>query len=929
MGVEICFDDYLESVVANCHESLRLYTLMDDCEQSQPDFFELKMQVVQPQPENKKRSEQEVDKDQNPEPPIPVLEIYKYAQDHVLLMGKAGSGKSTALQQLLLNKAQEAQRNSEALIPVLIKLRSWQSFPSVIALIQDVLETGIQRSLDEKTIIDLLFAGRLLLLIDGVNELPSYFQDRNPSNDVEAFRKKYRKTSMIFTTRVLGVSRNLGIAKQMEMLALSDREMRQFIERCLPQQSEQMLNRLGDRLSRLGETPLLLSMLCDISRQREDGLPANLGSPFKAFADSYDHKIQDNIPVDDKYKRWLPDLLPQIAFAMMPQNAPHGLRLEIPKFEAENILAKFLDDEKLDKPRDHAKQWLENLLKYHLIQIKTDQIIEFRHQLIQEYYAAEYLRKQLDGLTNEELQKSYLNYLDWTESLALMLDCEDREDQAVRLVRLALEVVDLRLGARLAGAVKYEFQKKTVGLLLEQNLPIPLIIYLLGLTRSEQAIPYLKNQINPTDFSICAQVIRTIGKVPTQTAVDILKQVYDDFEDNEFIHGEIALALGEVGNPSAVSFLEDWNIREVSKADEISYLKIRIEMALWDVLGDRRKPMMFPQIISDYNEQDFEKEHGEINLDNIIKFMESEPVYYDNSEDFIKNSLAKFKDEDVISRLAKVVSTGKYNAKRLALEILCNRSSKGTENIFTEALDDDISFVREIAISGLAKIGSKSIIPLLAKLLVFDKDRTVRDTAIRAFGKIGGDVSFKMLTELFKENQTGSYSLGTIAKALGDIGREESIDLLISKLDKEDDSLSTDIIEALGNIGGEKAIRTLIQLLNDKELDISDKVAKVLTDIVQYDRNLTILIQQLPHLLTLIPTESSQQALSVIIAIQARCKYYNYNIAQIPLPPEDKTSSPTGNIYNIGQLGQLVAGNQTVEGDNIATQNNQRSAPDS
>ncbi|MFN9063328.1 MAG: hypothetical protein ACK5WL_25815, partial [Pseudanabaena sp.] len=81
--------------------------------------------------------------------------------------------------------------------------------------------------------------------------------------------------------------------------------------------------------------------------------------------------------------------------------------------------------------------------------------------------------------------------------------------------------------------------------------------------------------------------------------------------------------------------------------------------------------------------------------------------------------------------------------------------------------------------------------------------------------------------------------------------------------------------------------------------------------------------------LTLIPTESSQQALSVITAIQARCKYYNYNIAQIPLPPEDKTSSPTGNIYNIGQLGQLVAGNQTVEGDNIATQNNQRSAPDS
>ena len=418
MDAEICFDGYLNWVVASYRKSLRLYTLGDGCEQSQPDFFELKMQVVQPQPENKKRSEQEAEKAQNAEPPVPVLEISKYAQDHVLLMGKAGSGKSTALQKLLLNKAQEAQRNSEALIPVLIELRSWQSFPSIIALIKDVLETGIQRQLDEKTIIDLLFASRLLLLIDGVNELPSCFQDRNPSNDVEAFRKKYRKTPMIFTTRVLGVSRNLGIAKQMEMLALSDREMRQFIERCLPQKSEQMLNRLGDRLRRLGETPLLLSMLCDIARKREDGLPANLGSPFRAFADLYDRKIQENIPVDDKYKRWVSDLLQQIAFAMMPQNDPHGLRLEIPKFEAEKILVKLLYDES----RDYAKQCLENLLKYHLIQFKTDQTIEFCHQSIQEYYAAEYLWRQLKDLTNEKLQKSYINYWDWTDSLALMLD---------------------------------------------------------------------------------------------------------------------------------------------------------------------------------------------------------------------------------------------------------------------------------------------------------------------------------------------------------------------------------------------------------------------------------------------------------------------------------------------------------------------------
>jgi hypothetical protein len=283
--------------------------------------------------------------------------------------------------------------------------------------------------------------------------------------------------------------------------------------------------------------------------------------------------------------------------------------------------------------------------------------------------------------------------------------------------------------------------------------------------------------------------------------------------------------------------------------------------------------------------------------------MESEVVYYDNSEGFIKTSLAKFKDEDVIPRLAKIVSTGRSNAKMLALEILCERKSPDSEAIFKEAISDENPFIREIAISGLASIGNESIIPTLVKPL-FDKDRTVRDTAIRAFGKIGGDGSFKMLTELFKENWTGSFGLGTIAKALGDIGREESIDLLISKLDKEDETLSADIIEALGSIGGDKAIRTLLQLLNDKELDISDKVSETLTDLVQADRNLPILTQQLPHLRNLISTEASQQALSVITAIQARCKYYNYKIYDTPLQETENNADPVE--YTLNELTKAV-----------------------
>jgi len=98
-------------------------------------------------------------------------------------------------------------------------------------------------------------------------------------------------------------------------------------------------------------------------------------------------------------------------------------------------------------PENCALCWLEDLLNHHLIQLGAGDQIEFRHQLIQEYYTAESLLKLLPSLSDDALKREYLNYLKWTEPLALMLELVEDEAQAVRVVKLAL-VVDLRLGAR-------------------------------------------------------------------------------------------------------------------------------------------------------------------------------------------------------------------------------------------------------------------------------------------------------------------------------------------------------------------------------------------------------------------------------------------------------------------------------------------------
>ena len=123
MGAEI-FHDYLRSVVSAYQQWWRLYTLTDatgresqQVERDRPVFFDFGLMV---QTVDKEKEEGEKEKIER----LPVLEgICKYAAEHVLLVGRPGSGKSTALARLLLQEVEKALSDRNAKIPVLVELR--------------------------------------------------------------------------------------------------------------------------------------------------------------------------------------------------------------------------------------------------------------------------------------------------------------------------------------------------------------------------------------------------------------------------------------------------------------------------------------------------------------------------------------------------------------------------------------------------------------------------------------------------------------------------------------------------------------------------------------------------------------------------------------------------------------------------------------
>ncbi len=636
------WNPYLQSICNTYAEWWKIYTLTDVVgkqrdEQKKP-FPLLHNLMVETLKQEKESREEQQEKTER----LTVLDgLRKYADSHVLLTGRPGSGKSTALVRLLLESAKkaqpaiarEAERNEEissnirlkttessanspfqlttstscdkqeaeppepsyqaqpgnqnveplALIendasyqlqpkaviareaerneaisstmgksekiPVLVELRYYQT--SILDLIRDFLKRH-QILLSTQEIEQLLFQGQFLLLVDGVNELPS----EAARGDLQKFRQDYCNTTpMVFTTRDLGVGGDLGIEKKLQMQPLTEEQMREFVCGYLPEQGEEMLKQLSGRLRELGETPLLLWMLCSVFVDNQNQVPGNLGSVFRRFTEIYDNKLKQDIPVSDESRRWWRRLLQHLAWVMTqggtsPQtpllqgeglHSPHSLVgkgagglgfstteivVAIPKQHARDILTQFLKEQDYHQPRD-AEVWLDDLLKHHLIQVGTDNQIEFRHQLLQEYYAAERLLLELPNLSDEQLQWDYLNYLKWTEPVALMMQLVEKQSQVVHVVKLAL-AVDWQLGARLAGEVQPQCQEETVKLITDLNLPQLLEVRLLRISQSEAAIPGLIKLLEREDYDVHYHAAYALEEIRYEAAVPGLIQLLEN-----------------------------------------------------------------------------------------------------------------------------------------------------------------------------------------------------------------------------------------------------------------------------------------------------------------------------------------------------------------------------------------------------------------
>ena len=760
--------------------------------------------------------------------------LRRYVQrGHVLLVGKPGLGKSVALQQIRWELAEAALVDEQQPIPILVAL--WKDYSIIEAIKIELLKGKVE--LEEKEIKQLLRRQHFFLLLDGLNEIRS----KQQLYELRQFHKDNPHTPIIFTSRGFGTE--LEIEQKLEMGKLTEQQIQSFVEKHLPDYSEVLLRQLKDYLRELAETPLILKLLCEIFDLKTQNFPQSQGKLLRALDAQFNNwKQGEGVRSTEKFWQWNGELLRGLAFEMLQADGtPTKKWLKIERDQAELLLEKFLQG-RVAAPGEKAKDWLQDLLDHHLLQVATNpNEIEFHHQLFQEYYAAEYLLRQLTKLSDVKLKRDYLNLLKWTEPLAVMLSVVS-EKEAVLIVELAQQV-DWMLGIRLAGEVKPEFQTQTLGMVNGLDLPEWLRVklwkrkqpdvYRIATSGSEKIyaevdIPDLLKVMEHKNSSVRAAAVRNLGSIKTETTTQVLLQVLANHEENDSVREVAALTLGKMSAEVAIPTL----LTEALISHHNSSLRRSIVSALGEI-GIESSISALCEVIA----------HDDACYDDIC--MDAQVP------DYARSTLGAIRTETAIPGLLKALEHSIFEVRSTAAFVLGKIGSEAAIPALIKAWAGDDFMVRKVAVTAVGQIASEAAIPDLLEAMKHEK-AIVRIAAVVALGNIRSKIAIPVLLQTIEGNDESSVreaaveALGKIATAnddnssvreaavaaLGKNATEAAIPILIQTLANDDNSsVHKAAVVALRRIATEAAIPDLLQAMEHKKVIVRMAAAAALGQI--------------------------------------------------------------------------------------------------
>jgi nucleoside-triphosphatase THEP1 len=346
---------------------------------------------------------------------------------HLMILGQPGAGKSTFLRKIGLEalKGKSGQIQGE-IIPVLLELKQFTTNEVNIYNIIEQEFISCQLPLAKEFTNQLLRRGKLLLLLDGLDEVPNKNFEL-VIDKIQEFVKEYKQNKFVISCRTAAYRQKFQNFKEFIIADFNDQQIQQFIKNWFYSQVDKQLgtaekcwNKIKNQKAtkELARTPLLLTFLC-LEYDESQDLPKKKATLYGNALDILLRRwsAEKRLPYEPIYRQLGIDLekimLAEIAYDNFATD-----KLFFSQPEVLNQIQKVIDNnDNAPKNLDVGKILDAITIEQGILVERARDVFSFSHLTLQEYLTAQHI---YDNRLVEKLVTEHLTDKRWKEVFLLV-----------------------------------------------------------------------------------------------------------------------------------------------------------------------------------------------------------------------------------------------------------------------------------------------------------------------------------------------------------------------------------------------------------------------------------------------------------------------------------------------------------------------------